>query len=113
MSNRIRKVNELLREEVSKIISEKLDRDDFVTVTAVETTEDLKHAVIWVSILSEEEKTFKDLLSVRPEIQRGINEKLFMKFVPKLEFKIDHSQAAVAKIEELLKEDGNRNKKSN
>lgn len=111
MSQRIRKVNELLREEVSKAISENLDRDDFVTVTAVETTEDLKHATVWVSILSDEGKTFEDLLSIQPEIQRRINEKLFMKFVPKLEFKIDHSQEAVARIEELLS-DGRKNIKN-
>lgn len=105
MGNRIRKVNEFLREEVSKVISENLDRDDFVTVTAVETTEDLRHATIWVSIFSGEEKAFEDLLSIRHEIQKEINRKLTMKFVPKLEFKIDHSQQAVTRIEELLRED--------
>lgn len=105
MSNRIRKVNELLREEVSRSISENLDRDDFVTVTAVETTEDLKHATIWISILTEEEKGFEDLLAIQSEVQKDINKKLFMKFVPKLEFKIDHSQEEVERIEKLLRED--------
>lgn len=109
MGDRIRKINELLREEVSLSIAENIGKEDFITVTAVETTDDLKHAVVWVSIMGDEEKAMNDLLLKKSVIQHEVTSKMATRYTPKLEFKIDHSQEYVAKIEELLDEDKKRN----
>lgn len=102
MSDRIRKINELLREEISLSIAENIGKEDFITVTAVETTDDMKHATVWVSILGDEEKAAADLLAKKSVIQHEVTGKMATRYTPKLEFKIDHSQEYVAKIEELL-----------
>lgn len=103
MSDRIRKINELLREEVSVSIAENIGKEDFITVTAVETTDDLKRAIVWVSVMGDEEKAMADIMSKKSVIQHEVTSKMATKYTPKLEFKIDHSQAYVEKIEKLLK----------
>jgi ribosome-binding factor A len=105
MSDRIRKINELVREEVSKAIACEIDTEDFITVTAVETSDDLKHSLIWVSILGDEEKGMSDLLSHKSAIQHEVTGKMATKYTPKLTFRVDHSQDYVEKIDRLLKND--------
>src|SRR5437763_8558187 len=55
--DRMRRVNEALREVLSTRIAEGLKdpRIGFVTVTAVETSPDLRHARVFVSVLGEQE----------------------------------------------------------
>ena len=102
MSNRIRKINELIREEASKAIEASLSRDNMVTVKAVETARDLKDAVIWVSVMGDEAAAMAELAERKSAIQHAITSKMFSKYTPKIEFKVDHSQAYVDRIEELL-----------
>lgn len=102
MSTRMRKINELIREEASKAIGECLSRDNLITVKAIETTRDLKEAVIWVSVMGDSEKALEELRAHKSEIQHKITSKMFTKYTPKIDFQIDHSQAYVDRIEELL-----------
>jgi ribosome-binding factor A len=102
MSNRIRKINELIREEASKAIEENLSRDNLVTVKAVETSRDLKESIIWVSVMGDEKKAMEELATHKSAIQHAITSKMYSKYTPKIEFKIDRSQAYVDRIEELL-----------
>jgi ribosome-binding factor A len=103
MSERIRKINELIREESSLAIADLVGKEDFITVTAVETANDLKHSVIWISVMGDEKQAMKHLLEKKSEIQHFVTSKMTTRFTPKIEFKIDHSQDYVEKIEELLK----------
>lgn len=102
MSDRMRKINELIREEASKAIEDSLSRDNLVTVKAVETSRDLKEAVIWVSVMGDEAQALAELAEHKSAIQHKITSQMFTKYTPKIEFKIDHSQAYVDRIEELL-----------
>lgn len=104
MSERMRKINELIREEASKAIEECVSRDNLVTVKAVETSRDLKESLIWVSVMGDEKKALAELLEHKSEIQHLITSKMYSKYTPKIEFRIDHSQAYVDRIEELLHE---------
>src|SRR4051812_11155807 len=67
--DRMRRVNEALREVLSTRIAEGLKdpRVGFVTVTAVETSPDLRHARVFVSVLprgeSSQEETMAGLQS--------------------------------------------------
>lgn len=105
MSDRIRKINEVVREQASKAVSENLTKDFFVTVTAVETTRDLKKAIIWVSSFSDEKEVLEELNSKKSDIQHAITEKMYSKYTPKIEFKFDHSQEHAEKIDRLLRGD--------
>ena len=58
VSARMRRVNEALRAVLSEAIPELKDpRVGFVTVTGVETTSDLKHATVYVSVLGSERRS--------------------------------------------------------
>lgn len=110
MSERVRKINELVREEAGRAIAENISPDNFITVTAVESSPDLKKATIWVSIMTDEKKAVDELESKKSVIQHSITSKMATKYTPKIEFKVDHSQAYVENIDRLLKgDDSNQN----
>lgn len=105
MSQRLRKVNELIKHLVANSI-EKIGIHGFVTVKAVETTRDMKHAVVWISVLADnEDEVIAEIEGKRQEIQMEINKKIKAKNVPAIHFKLDHSEKHAQKIEELLKDD--------
>ena len=63
MTDRMRRVNESLRSVLAEAVGELKDpRIGFVTVTGVETSPDLRHAVVFVSVLGSERKRAKSLL---------------------------------------------------
>ena len=53
MSHRINQVNELIKQELNDLLVSELEftKGCLVTITAVETSKDLRHAKIWVSVL--------------------------------------------------------------
>lgn len=105
MSKRLQRVNELLREEVSKLLLREIDfGQSLLTVTKVETSVDLKQAKIMISVLPEE-KSQRALQILEKNIfhlQQLLNKKLNMRPVPKIYFQIDKSAVNAQRIEELL-----------
>jgi ribosome-binding factor A len=102
MSNRINKVNQLLQEELAKLIQEG-GFEELITVTAVETTPDLKNARVWLSIFSQnQEEVLKKVIERTSYFQSYLGKKLFIKNIPRLSFCIDKSGQRVARIEEIL-----------
>ena len=106
----MRRVNEAVREVVSAKLAEGLKdpRIGFVTVTAVETSPDLRHARVYVSVLGDEvqrEESLAGLTSAHGLFQRAIGDELSMKRTPTLEFVFDESIDRGMRITELL-EDG-------
>lgn len=104
MSNRIRKVNELIRELAAEVLAENISREYLFTVKAVETTRDLRHAVVWVSVMGDADKFMTELGDRLHEIRHYITGKMASKYTPLIEFRIDHSEEYAARIEELLNE---------
>jgi len=102
MSRRLDKVNQLLLEQLAKLIQEEFS-GQLVTVTNVETAADLKSAKVWISVYNQdEEEILSQLAKKAPYFQGYLGKKLFIKNIPKLSFFIDKSLERVAKIEELL-----------
>jgi ribosome-binding factor A len=103
---RIKKVNGLIQEEVGKIISEEIDlpKDVLVTVISAETSPDIKHAKVFLSVLPKHKSpsTFKQLQNKISQVQKILNKKLVMKFVPQIRFELDTTQDKIQRIEELL-----------
>lgn len=108
MSNRILKINELIKKNIGEIIARELDLKSgvFVTVAKVDTTPDLRYTRIFVSIFPEKEIDYaaKTLQKELYQIQGALNKKLVMKPLPKIEFKIDMTESKADEIEKLLKE---------
>lgn len=110
----MRRVNEAVREVLSARLAEGLKdpRIGFVTVTAVETSSDLRHARVFVSVLgdaSQREETLAGLASSHGFLQGRIADELRLKRTPTLEFVYDDSVDRGMRISELLdEEDGAR-----
>lgn len=105
---RSQRVSDLLREEVADIIFFKLKdpRIGFLTVTGADVTDDLKIAIVYVSILKEEERksTLDILQSARSFIRSELSKRLKMKFIPSIDFRLDTSAEYGNRIEQLLQE---------
>ena len=110
---RMRRVNEAVREVLSAHITPDLKdpRIGFVTVTAVETSPDLRHARVFVTVLGDEDERASALEGLRSSagfLQSKIGSELTMKRTPTLEFVYDESIDHGMRISELLDEDGAR-----
>jgi ribosome-binding factor A len=106
-SDRMRRVNEAVREVLSGRIAEGLNdpRIGFVTVTAVDTSSDLRHARVYVSVLGDEAartETLAGLDSAHGLLQSVIGHELRLKRTPTLQFVFDHSIDRGMRISELL-----------
>lgn len=114
MNERIRAVNELIKEHVSEIIySEISPLNGFLTCLAVETSRDLRQAKIWLSYIGEEaarENVFLELEEKRQLIQNRLNKILCLKHVPRIEFFLDQSGQYAAGLEKKYRELKDRNK---
>lgn len=107
MADRMRRVNEAIREVVSARIAEGLrdPRIGFVTVTAVETSPDLRHARVFVSVLGSDREraaTLAGLDSAHGVLQQSVATELRLKRTPSLQFVFDESIARGMRITELL-----------
>ncbi len=108
-TERMRRVNEALREVLSARIAGGLKdpRVGFVTVTAVDTRSDLRHARVYVSVLGDEEERGQALAGLDSSsgyLQATIARELRMKRTPTLEFVHDSSIDRGFRIAELLDE---------
>jgi ribosome-binding factor A len=104
---RMRRVNEAIREVVSTHIAEDLadPRIGFVTVTAVDTTSDLRHARVYVTVLGGDdarENALRGLDASRGYLQAHIGTELTMKRTPTLEFRYDESTDRGMRISRLI-----------
>jgi len=106
----MRRVNEAVREVLSVRLAGGLKdpRIGFVTVTSVETSPDLRHARVFVSVLGGEDErsdTLTGLRSAHGILQSAVAEELRMKRTPTLDFVYDDSIDRGMRITELLEED--------
>jgi ribosome-binding factor A len=104
----MRRVNEAVREVLSEAIGELKDpRICFVTVTGVETSADLRHATVFVSVLgaeSKREKTLAGLAAAHGVLQARIARELRMKRTPQLTFEYDPTVERGVRMTQLIDE---------
>jgi ribosome-binding factor A len=107
---RMRRVDEAVREVLSTNLGDLNDpRVGFVTVTGVETSPDLSHARVYVSVLGadqERQAGLAGLESARGFLQARVGEELRMKRTPTLEFSYDESIDRGMRISALLDDHG-------
>jgi ribosome-binding factor A len=108
MPERMRRVNEALREVLSEGIGELKDpRIGFVTVTGVRASTDLRQATVFVSVLGSEKKrdaTLAGLESSRAPLQARVNRELHLKRTPQLRFEYDQSIEEGVRLSKLIDE---------
>lgn len=108
MSQRLRRVNESVKEVLASLIVDLKDpRLGFVTVTDVRTTPDLRHAEVFFTVLPDDEETIaatrEGLASATSLLRRELGSRLQMKNVPDLHFKTDPVPEQGRRIESLLR----------
>ena len=106
----MRRVNEAVREVLSVAIGSELKdpRIGFVTVTSVNTSPDLRHARVYVSVLGDEKQRAESLAGLASSsgyLQRRVATELRLKHTPQLDFEYDDSADRGMRISELLREE--------
>ena len=106
MSNRIARVNELLKREIGTVIQKDYEwHGSLVTVNAVETTQDIKEAKVWIGVLGGRvEPVLEKLNHEHGNIQKKISKRVVLKSTPVLRFLHDGSAERGVEIVNLLDE---------
>ncbi len=106
-SDRMRRVNEVIREVLGATITTELKdpRIGFVTITSVDTSPDLRSARVYVSVLGnaeEREATLEGLRSSHGFLQGKLAGEVRMKRTPTLTFHYDESIEQGVRVSKLL-----------
>jgi ribosome-binding factor A len=106
VSQRTARLDELLREEISGIISRDIHdpRVGFVTVTSVEVAPDLRHATVWVSMIGQpgERKDALRALGHAMPFVRGKLGFLRLKRIPELHLRLDETVERGTRVLDIL-----------
>src|SRR3954462_14913731 len=108
MSGRMRRVNESVRQVLAETLPELKDpRIGLVTVTGVDTSPDLRHAVVYVSVLGSARKrkaTLVGLEAAHGVLQSRLARELRMKRTPQLTFEYDPTVERGVRMTRLIDE---------
>ena len=108
MIERMRRVNEALREVLSESIAALKDpRIGFVTVTGVKASRDLRQATVYVSVLGSARKRQASLAGLQSShgvLQATVNRELRLKRTPQLTFEYDPTIEEGVRLTRLIDE---------
>ena len=101
------RVQEALRQEISRIVQTEIKdpRIGFLTITKVELTKDLRYAKVYFSVLGEIKNkalALKGLNSAKGFIKGMVADRIKLRFVPEIAFRIDDSFEHTRAIQDLL-----------
>jgi ribosome-binding factor A len=108
VSERTRRVDHLLQEEISAIVQREVHdpRVGFVTITSVETTPDLQHAMVFASVIGDEAQrkaTMEALGRAMPFVRHQLGA-LRLRRVPQLHLREDDSAQRGTRVMQLLEQ---------
>ena len=109
MTARTDQIDELLRQEIAEIVTREVadPRVGFATITDVETTPDLRHAQVWVSVIGqpkERDTTIDALGRAMPFVRRELGNRLRLKRIPELHVRLDDTAERGTRVLRLLHE---------
>ena len=109
-SRRIKRINSLLKEVISEVITKDVKNphvSTLITVTNVDTSGDLRYAKVFISVLgsdADKQDTLKALESASGYIGLNASKKVVMRYFPSLTFILDTSLEKQMRISDLLKD---------
>ena len=106
-SNRMARINEELKREVSSIINYEVKNSNvtgMISVTKVKTSPDLKYAKISVSIINSKnvKQTLAGLKAASGFIRSRIAKKINLRITPELVFELDETMVYGERIDSIL-----------
>jgi len=106
VSERIPKVNQLIKRELGQLLLKEIDfsKNILVTLTRVETSADLEEAKIYVSVIPESQvNRVLHILETRIyDLQQKLNKRLQMRPTPRIRFCQEKETGQAGRIEEIL-----------
>jgi ribosome-binding factor A len=113
MNRRLQRLAGLLQQELSELLLRQVKDPRLtrlVSITRVVISADLRHALVYVSVMgSEEEKasTLEGLTAAAPFLRRELNNRVAVRRIPELSFRRDDSLEQGLRIFDLLKQIAN------
>jgi ribosome-binding factor A len=109
MTQRTERIDQLLRQEISAILSKEIADPEigFATVTDVETAPDLRHARVWFSVIgpkAERDQTLRALERAMGYVRRELGTRLRLRRIPELHVRLDDSVERGTRVLQLLNE---------
>jgi ribosome-binding factor A len=109
VTQRTERIDEQLRQEIGAILARDIadPRIGFATITDVDTTPDLSHAKIWVSVIGQPEErreTVRALARALPYIRRQLGTRLHLRRIPELHLELDETAERGTRVLKLLEE---------
>jgi ribosome-binding factor A len=109
MTQRTDRIDELFRQEIGEILAREVDdpRIGFATITDVETTPDLRHAKVLVSVIGkpdERKATINAMGRKMPFVRHELGKRLRLKRIPEFHLELDETLERGTRILHLLDE---------
>ena len=106
-ANKIERINEDIQRVLSthlRNIKDPRVKQGMISVTAVDTTSDLRYAKVFLSVygLESEKNFFSGLKSASGYLRRELGNSLNLRYTPELQFELDKSIERGAKISSIL-----------
>jgi ribosome-binding factor A len=108
MSRRVDRINGLLRQEISEFIAREIKDprlEGVISITLVRTSNDLRNAQVYVSVLGDDATKKEALAGMRSAatyLRRGLRDRLALRYVPFLRFELDESIETADRLLQLL-----------
>ena len=106
--HRMRRVNMLVREEISRIVATELNDPrlgSLISITEAQTSSDLRRAKVFVSVLGDADakrEAMDALNAAGGYIHREMKRNLKLKYVPFLSFRMDDSIEKGAEMQRMI-----------
>ena len=113
---RTRQLDESLKEVLASILETEVTdpRLEFVTITGVNVSKDLRFARVWVTAHGDEaryESMMAGLASARGRIRKALAERISLKYTPELSFELDASIDEGQRMERALRAEAKAERK--
>src|SRR6059058_6595890 len=108
-THRQEKLGELIAVELSELLRTRVKdpRIGFASITHVEVSGDLRHAKVFVSVMGSPEEqtaTMKGLKHASGYLRHELADRITLRYMPELVFKLDTSIAEGARVLELIRQ---------
>jgi ribosome-binding factor A len=107
--HRQEKLGELIAAELSELLRNRVKdpRVGFASITRVEVSGDLRHAKVFVSVMGtpeEQAATMKGLRNATGYLRHELAERIVLRYMPEINFRLDTSIEEGARILELIRQ---------
>lgn len=105
---RIERVNGLLREEISNLITSQVNDPrlkGLITITQVQTASDLRNARVYVSVMGNEsirDEALAGIQSSASYLRRELRERVSLRYVPFLRFVLDDAMLEADRLMQII-----------